>query len=360
MEPASAKFLESFMGIASPSGAEENAARAWAKYAAPFADKIEKDAHGNVMAVLNPKGSPRVMFAGHIDEIGFMVTHISEDGFLSFAQVGGHDVQIIQGMRVRVLTAKGEIPGLLGKKAIHLMRREDMTKVPSTEELWIDIGAKDGKEARSLVAIGDCAVTDYGFQPLRNGLAAARAFDDKIGAWTVVEALRLLSKQKKTLKAAVYAVATVQEEIGLRGARTAAFGINPDVGIAVDVTHATDHPGAGGREKAIQGIIKLGGGPVVVRGPNVNPKVFRRLIEAAKARKMSVQIEAAAGGTGTDANAIQLARAGVATGLVALPLRYMHTPCEMLALKDAEDVSHLLSIFALTLDRRTNFIPSEP
>ncbi len=346
------------MEIPSPSGSEEAAARAWAGYAKPFADRIEKDTHGNVMAVLNPRGSPRVMLAGHIDEIGFMVTHINDDGFLSFAQVGGLDLQVIQGMRVKVLTATGPVPGLLGKKAIHLMTADDRKKVPATEDLWIDIGAKTGKEARGLVAIGDTAIVDYGFTPLRNGLAVARAFDDKAGSFAVVEALRLLAKKK--ISAAVYAVATVQEEIGLRGARTSAFGVDPQVGLAVDVTHATDNPGAGGRERAIQGVLKLGAGPVVARGPNINPKVFARLAAAAKAEKIPYQVEAAAGGTGTDANAIQVARGGVATGLLSIPLRYMHTPCEMLALSDITDTARLLAAFVARLDRRSNFIPSEP
>ena len=359
MERSSQAFLERFMAVASPSGAEEEAARAWTAYTKPFATRIKKDVHGNVMAVLNPEGSPRVMLAGHIDEIGLMVTHVSDEGFLSFAQMGGHDVQILQGMRVNVQTARGSIKGLIGKKAIHLMTSEDRKKVPQTEELWIDIGAKGGDEARALVEIGDVAVVDWAYVALRNGLAAARAFDDKIGAFVVAEALRLLAKGRKRPAAAVYAVATVQEEIGLRGARTAAFGINPHVGIAVDVTHSTDNPGAGAREKAQQGIIKLGGGPVIARGPNINPKVFQRLRDVAKREKISVQIEAAPRGTPTDANAIQLTQAGVAAGLVSIPLRYMHTPCETLALKDAEDTARLLAGFVAGLDRRASFIPSD-
>ncbi len=357
MEKTSQAFLEQFMQVPSPSGGEQDAGRIWATYAKRFADKIEKDTHGNVMAVLNPKGSPRVMLAGHMDEIGFMVTYINDEGFLSFAQVGGHDLQIIQGMRVSVLTANGPIKGLLGKKPIHLMSGEDRKKVPSTEDLWIDIGAKKGKEARKLVAIGDFAVIDYGYMPMPNGFAAARGFDDKIGAFVVIEALRLLSRRRP--KAAVYAVATVQEEIGLRGAQTSAFGIDPDVGVAVDVTHATDYPGASGKERAKLGHLKLGAGPVISRGPNINPKVFSRLLEAAKREKISHQIEAAPGGTGTDANVMQLTRAGVATGLVSVPNRYMHTPCEMVSLLDVANCAKLLAGFTERLDRKANFIPSE-
>ncbi|MEK7474858.1 MAG: M42 family metallopeptidase [Candidatus Coatesbacteria bacterium] len=358
MERNSLAFLERFMAIPSPSGAEEAAAREWAAWMKPAADRIEKDTHGNVMAVLNPRGTPRVMLAGHMDEIGFMITQIGDDGFLHFAQVGGHDLQIIQGMRVAIRTAKGTVKGLLGKKAIHLMSGEEGRKVPSTEDLWIDIGVKDRKEAKGLVEIGDWAVIDMGYEPMRNGFATARGFDDRIGAWVVGEALRILSKKRPA--ASVYAVATVQEEIGLRGARTSAFGIDPLVGIAVDVTHATDNPGAGGKEKAKLGTLKLGGGPVLARGPNINPKVYSRLQDAAKAAKIAVQVEAAPGGTGTDANVMQTTRAGIATGLVSIPLRYMHTPCEMLALRDVEDAAKLIAEFIARLDRKANFIPSEP
>jgi endoglucanase len=237
------------------------------------------------------------------------------------------------------------------------MSHEEGRKVPATEDLWIDIGAKDKKEAKGLVEIGDWAVIDMGYEPMRNGFAAARGFDDRIGAWVVGEALRILSKKRPS--ASVYAVATVQEEIGLRGARTSAFGIDPLVGIAVDVTHATDNPGAGGKEKAKLGHLKLGAGPVISRGPNINPKVFAGLRDAAKAAKIQFQVEAAPGGTGTDANVMQTTRSGIATGLVSIPLRYMHTPCEMLALKDVEDAAKLLAAFISRLDRRERFIPSE-
>ncbi|MFH1023104.1 MAG: M42 family metallopeptidase [Planctomycetota bacterium] len=356
MERTSQEFFENLLSTPSPSGAEEAAVRLWASYARPFADRIEKDVHGNVMAVLNPEGAPRVMLAGHIDEIGFMVSHISKEGYVSFAQIGGHDLQIIQGMRVKVLSAKGPVTGLIGKKPIHLLKAEERKKVPETEDLWIDIGAKNVREAKRIVEVGDAIVIDVKYENLRNGFAVARGFDDRAGAFVVVEALRLLSKSRP--KAAVYAVATVQEEVGLRGAKTSAFGIDPQVGIAVDVTHAMDYPGVG-RERASFGDLSLGKGPVLSRGPNINPKVFARLQAAAKKRRIAFQVEAAPGGTGTDANAIQVSRAGVATGLVSIPNRYMHTPCEMVCLKDVENAAKLLAAFVEGLDGKSAFIPSE-
>ncbi|RMF83935.1 MAG: M42 family peptidase, partial [Nitrospinota bacterium] len=266
MEKASLDFLRNLLNTISPSGYEEEAARVWTEWTGAFADTIEKDNHGNIMAGINPQGTPRVMLAGHIDEIGFMVTYIDEKGFLSFAPIGGHDIQIVQGMRVEVKTEQGRIRGLIGKKPIHLLDPDDRKKVPKYEDLWIDIGARDGEEARSLVKTGDPVVSAYNFEELRNGLAVARAFDDKIGAFVVAEALRLLAADRP--QAAVFAVATVQEEIGLRGARTSAYRLNPDIGIAIDVTFATDHPGMEGKEKKRFGEIRLGGGPVLARGPN--------------------------------------------------------------------------------------------
>lgn len=357
MEKASLDFLKDLLNTISPSGYEEEAAQIWTQWTKSFADKIEKDNHGNIIAGINPDGSPRVMLAGHIDEIGFMVTYIDDQGFLSFTPIGGHDIQIVQGMRVDIKTVQGRIRGLIGKKPIHLLDADDRKKVPKYEDLWIDIGAKDGEEARSLVKIGDPVVYSYNFEELRNGLAVARAFDDKIGAFVVAEALRLLAKDRP--QAAVFAVATVQEEIGLRGARTSAYHLNPDVGIAIDVTFATDNPGMEGRDKKRFGEIKLGKGPVLSRGANINPKVFAGLVHTAEKAQIPIQVEGAPAGTGTDANAIQLSRAGVATALVSIPNRYMHTPCEVVALSDVEQAAQLLAAYIRTLTPDTSFIPTE-
>lgn len=357
MERASEDFLKGLLEIPSPSGFEEEAVRFWVKRVKRHADRIEKDVHGNALAVVNERGSPRVMLAGHIDEIGFMVSYVSDQGFLSFAQVGGHDRQVIQGMRVKVATAKGPVLGLLGKKPVHLMRNDEAGKVPELSDLWIDIGAKDGKEARKMVEIGNPVVVDMGFARMPNDFAVARGFDDRIGAFVVAETLRLLSERRP--KAAVFSVATVQEEIGLRGAMTSTFRIDPQVGIAVDVTHAIDYPGVGGKERARGEDNKLGQGPAITRGPNINPKVFARLVAAAKKGKIPYQVEVASGRTGTDAAVIQTSRAGVATGLIGIPNRYMHTPCEMVSLKDVENAAALLAGFVRDLSPRTSFIPSD-
>jgi endoglucanase len=348
-------FLRRYMETVCPSGFEEEASRLWREEADRFADRTWADSHGNSIALLNDGGEPRVMLAGHADEIGLMITCIDEKGYLSFTGIGGWDTQVLPGQRVRIQGKKGPVLGVIGRKAIHLLKEEDRKKVVQIEELWIDIGAKDRDDAASLVEIGDPAVLDYGFAELRNDLVTARGFDDRVGAFVVLEAARLLSAMRP--KAAVYAVATVQEEIGLRGAVTSAFGIEPKVGIAVDVTHATDTPGMEIEKKRL-GEITMGKGPVIARGPNVNPPLFKLLVATAKERKIPYQIEPAPRGTGTDANAIQLSRSGVATGLVSVPNRYMHSPCEVVHLGDLENIAKLIASTVEKIDKKTNLIPA--
>lgn len=324
----------------SPSGYEQATQKMYKKYMKEFADEIRTDSHGNVIAVLNPGGSPRVMLAGHCDELGFQINHVDDDGFLYFLPLGGHDQGIVPGRRVTIHAAKGPVPGVIGKKAIHLMTPEERKKPSQIKDLWIDIGVSSKKEALKRVEIGDPVTYNETFQELAGNRAVARGFDDKIGVFVVGYALMLLSK--KSISAEVCAVSTVQEEVGLRGARTSAFGIDPDVGIAVDVTFASDFPTV---EKKQLGDIRIGGGPAVTRGPNINHKVFDRLVTAAKSNKIPYQVEAANRPTGTDANVIQVTRAGVATGLVSVPNRYMHTPAELVSLDDAENTSRLLAAF---------------
>jgi putative aminopeptidase FrvX len=355
MNKASKTFLSAMINAISPSGYEHCAAAVWKEQAKAFADKVETDVHGNSHAVVNQGGKVKVMLAGHYDEIGFLISHIDDKGFLWIAPVGGWDPQIAQGQRVHIIGNGGKkISGVIGKIAIHLQEPEQRKKVAEIKDLWVDIGAKDKKEAEKLVSIGDPLVIQYGFEELRNNLAAGRAFDDRAGAFAVLEAARLLSKM--TTQCEVHTVATVQEEIGLRGARTAAFGIEPDVGIAVDVTFATDHPNIGSVVNQ-EGKVEIGGGPVITRGPNINPKLFELIVKTAKEAKIPVQIVAEARGTGTDANAIQLNGAGVATALISIPLRYMHSPCELISLKDLEAVSKLLAAVVAKITPRTSFIP---
>ncbi len=348
------QFLANLVNSISPSGYEAPVAKVWKAEAETFAAKVWTDTHGNSHAVVNSGGSPRVMFAGHYDEIGFQISYIDDKGFLWVQALGGWDAQIAQGQRVQVSTKKGVIRGVFGKIGIHMQTPEDRKKVSEIKDLWVDIGAKDRKDAEKMVEIGDPLVIDSGFDELANGLAVGRAFDNRAGAFVILEAARQLTKLNP--KAEIYAVATVQEEIGLRGATTAAYEINPDIGIAVDVTFSTDHPKMGEVMKR-ENSIDLGKGPVIARGPNINSKLFDLLVKTAKTEKIPYQISAAPRGTGTDANAIQLSRGGVVAGLVSIPLRYMHSPCETISLKDLEDSIQLLVKTVAKITPSTNFVP---
>jgi tetrahedral aminopeptidase len=352
MEEKSLNFLKALLAAPSPSGFEQPAQKVWREYMAQYSQRVTTDFHGSCIAVANESAATRIMLAGHVDELGFMVNYIDDNGFIFFRTIGGFDLNLIPGRRVRVHSRNGVVPGVTGKKAIHVMTPDERKKSPEIQDLWIDIGVKDRKEAEELVRVGDPVTYAESFEIVRNDLAASRAFDDKAGSFAVGEVLRLL--QGKSYAAAVYSVSTVQEEVGLRGAHTSAFGIDPKVGVAVDVCHATDHPDM---DKRRVGGIKLGGGPVIARGANISPVVERMLIEAAEAEDIPYQLEAAPGGTGTDANAIQLTRAGVATGLVSIPLRYMHTAAEFVSLTDLENVSRLLAAFIMRVQDDTDFTP---
>ncbi len=355
MEKDRVAFLRDCVEAISPSGFEEEMSSIWRKEADKFADRTWVDVNGNSYAVVNEGGSPRIMLAGHMDEIGLMITYIDDKGYLSFAPIGGWDPQVLPGQRVRIRGAQGIVLGVIGRKPIHLLEAEERKKVVKFDGLWIDIGAKDKKDAEKHISIGDPAVLDYGFAPLLNDIVVARAFDDRVGAFIVLEAARLVTKMNP--KAAIYAVGTTQEEVGLRGARTSAFGIDPQVGIAVDVGFATDSPGMGSEKKKV-GDIAMGKGPIIARGPNINPKLFELLVDTAKKAKIPYQVEGAPRGTGTDANAIQLTRAGVATGLISIPNRYMHSPCELVHLGDLENIAKLIAHTVAKIDDKTDFIPS--
>lgn len=356
MRKASRDFLRKLLSAPGPSGYEGPVRKVWKAEVEKYADRVSVDVHGNALAVVNAGGQPRLMLAGHMDELGFQVVHVDDEGFISFDTVGGFDIGIVPGRKVRVHTDDGEVLGVIGKKPVHLLTGADRNKAPAKHELWIDIGAKDGKEARQLVAIGDPVTYDANFEILRRNLAVSKAFDNRMGAYVVAEVLRRVAAEgeKGKLKAALYSVATVQEEVGLRGARTSTYGVDPDVGIALDVTFATDHPGM---EKRRYGDIKVGGGPVLSRGANVNPVVYDRLVSVAEKKKIPYQICAEPGGTGTDANAMQLSRAGVATGLVSVALRYMHTAVEVLSLDDLDRTVELLKEFTISLEKNAEFIP---
>ena len=352
MEAAPLEFLRRLLETPSPSGYERPVQDVVRSYVADFADEIRTDLHGNVIAVGNPHGKLRVMLAGHCDQIGLVVTHIDGDGFLYVQAIGGWDPQQLIGQRLTVWTTDGPIPGIIARKPIHLLTEEERKQVPKLKDLWLDIGAKNKEEAAGLVRVGDPVTLELGYRSLRNNLAYAPAMDDKTGLWVVVEALRRASQ--KGLRCALHAVSTVQEEIGLRGARTSSFGIDPHVGIAVDVTHATDCPTI---DKKQEGDIRLGAGPVVYRGPSMNPVVVERLIAAAERREIAYQLAASGSSTGTDANTMQINRAGMATGLVSIPNRYMHSPVELISLDDIDRAADLLAEFAVSLDDGADFRP---
>ena len=354
MRAESLEFFKAIVNVPSPSGYEEHAAEIYRQYTKSFADDVTTDVHGNVIAVLNPKAKMKVMLAGHMDEIGFIVHYISDVGMLYFSGIGGHDSTIAVGQRVWVHGDK-KVAGVIGRKAIHLLEDDERKKKPELKDLWIDIGAANRAEAEKYVSLGDVVTYQYEYQELLGDRVAARGFDNKMGSFVVAEALRLL-KSKKGLdpSVGVYAVATVQEEIGLRGARTSAYGIDPQTGLAVDVNHAIDYPGV---SKMKHGQLDVGKGPSVMRGANTNPIVFKMIVDAGKAEKIPFQIDVAPGGTGTDANAMQISRSGMATGLLGVPLRYMHTPCEILSLTDVEDCARLMAAYCRAVKPNTDFRP---
>jgi len=353
IDERSLAFLKRLLDAPGPSGFERVPARVWREEASTFA-KVETDVAGNSVATLNPGGTPRVMLAGHLDEIGVMVVHLDDDGFVSFAPIGGWDSQVLVGQRVRLDGRDGPVTGVVGKKAIHLMKTEERDKVSKVTDLWIDIGAATKAEAAGKVRVGDAGVLIAPLLELPNGRLVSRSIDNRIGAFVVLEALRRLVQPPPA--ASVVAVGTTQEEIAGSGggARTSAFGVEPDAAIVVDVTHATDYPGV---EKKEVGDFKLGGGPVLARGSAVSPAVFDQLVAAADAEQIPFGIEAAPRGTSTDADAIYTSRRGIATGLVSVACRYMHSPNEMVSLDDLDRAAALLAAWVRRLEPATTFIP---
>lgn len=355
MKTPSRKFLRALLTTPGPSGFEAGPARLWRDEAATFADTVSADVSGNSYAtVRGGSDGPGVMFAGHIDEIGLMILHIDEQGFLSFDTIGGWDEQVLVGQRVILLGRDGPVAGVIGKKAIHLMEKEDREKPSKVKDLWIDIGATSRAEAAERVRIGDAGVLDAGVLELPNGRIVSRSIDNRMGAFVVLEALRLLAKDRPTV--AVTAVATAQEEIAYTGggARTSASGLLPSAAIVVDVTHATDTPGSDHKR---HGEVKLGGGPVLSRGSAVNPRVAELLAETAESLAIPYAWHASPKYTSTDADAIFTSMRGVATGLVSVPNRYMHSPNEMVVLDDLDRAATLLAGFARRVTAETNFIP---
>src|SRR4051794_8633488 len=341
--------LRSLLTATGPSGYEHDPARAFADAASAFAD-VTTDVMGSVHARVKGTGDgPTLAIVGHIDEIGLVVTHIDDKGFLRFTGIGGWDPQILVGQRVELATKDGRIPGVIGKKPIHLLTQDDRKKVAELKELHIDIGAKDGDEARAMVREGDVAVIAGDPIELPNGRAVSRSMDNRLGCYVAYEAARLVAEAGGAA-GDVVAVAAVQEETTFGGSQTTAYSLRPDLALIVDVTHATDAPGIDPSEV---GAHAFGSGPVIERGSNVHPAVFELLYEAARAEGIPFTIQASGRHTGTDLDAMHVSRGGIPCGGIGLPLRYMHSPVEMVDLADIERSAQLAAAFARRLTADT-------
>ncbi len=358
MRAESFEFFRALTEAPSPSGYEQPAATVLREYLESFADEVTTNVMGSVHGLSRGSDAERngkrvsVMLAGHIDEIGMMVTYVTDEGYLAFKPIGGVDEAVLPGMRVHVHTEEGPLLGILGRLPIHLLDEEERKAVTKTHKLFIDLGMPADR-TKSLVRIGDPITFAVGFEKFGDGMLVSRAFDDKMGAFICAETAREV-KERGGAKVDLVVAGTVQEEIGLRGGITSAYEIDPTVGIALEVGHATDYPDV---DKRKHGEIACGKGPIIARGANINPVVFRLLVDAARGSDIPHQLGGEPRGTGTDANAIQLTRGGKATALLSVPLRYMHTPVEALAISDVEAAVKLLTEFVLRLDPDTDFTP---
>lgn len=352
MRDASLQFLKRLVNTPSPVGHETRGQRVWLDYAKQFADETSSDAYGNCVAVLNQGGSPRIMLAGHADEIAMAVNYIDDNGFIYVRRMGGVDAAITKAQRIVIHTRNGPVKGVVGNVAPHLMKLEGDPKPPKIHEIFIDIGVSKRKEAEKLVRIGDPITLVDEFDLLRGDLAVARAFDNRIGTFAVAEALRLLKESKSKIAAEVCAVSNVQEEVGLLGARQIAYSLKPDIALVVDVTHATDYPTV---SKAQHGDTQIGKGPALTHGGCNHPEVVKRLEGVAAKKKIPLQHEAMSATSGTDTDVIFWTRGGIASALISLPNRYMHSPVEVVSLKDLEQIPQLLAAFVQSVKKGEQF-----
>ena len=344
--------LQTLLSTPGPSGFEHEAARKWRDEAATFAESVDHDVLGNSYAFINGDRIPLVVIEGHIDEIGLVVTYIDDDGFIWFDKIGGWDDQVIVGQRVTIASAAGAVSGVIGKKAAHLLKPADRERVTQSEDLWIDIGAVSKTDAETRIEVGDPIVLDVPPTALTDDLWVSRSIDNRVGAFVALEALRALADNPP--RCGVVAVAATQEEINMGGALNLASHLRPAVAIAIDVTHATDYPGAA---KKADNDVKLGGGPVLTRGSSINPKVFMGLRDAGKRLGISTPVQAAARASGTDADAFLRSGQNIASGLVSIPNRYMHSPNEMISLSDLDAAVALIAEFVRAISEETDFRP---
>ena len=345
LSESSVAFLKRLLDTPGPSGFEGAPARVWRAEAATFAS-VKADVVGNSLATVEGSGGPTILLAGHI------VTYIDENGFIYFEPIGGWDPQVLVGQRMRFLGRHGDVFGVIGKKPIHLMKPDEREKASKITDLWVDIGVKNKAEAMEHLEIGDAGVIDARVMDMPNNRIVSRAIDDRIGAFVVLEALRRYAE--KPGAARVIAAATAQEEIGYAGggARVAAQQLDATMAIAVDVTFATDHPGV---EKKELGEHNVGGGPVLTRGSIVHPVVFRLLADTAKKLDIPYSVHAAGRFTSTDADGIHLTRDGVATALLSIPNRYMHSPNELVSLDDLDRAAELIAEACRAVTAETDF-----
>ena len=355
MRKESFEFLKKLVAAPSPSGYEQPAQRVFREYVAPFAE-ISTDVIGNAIAFHKGggKGLPRVMLIGHSDEIGFQVKYIDDNGFIYFGPIGGVDPHLLPGQRVNIHGRNGAFLGVIGKKPIHLMEPKDRETVVKLESQYIDIGASGRKEAEQLVRIGDAVTFSWGLEKLHGDRVTSRGFDDKAGSFVVAEVMRRVAEAAKKPLIDLYGVSSVQEEVGLRGGVTSSYSVNPDIGICVEVDFSTDQPDV---ERKHNGEVGLGKGPILPRGANINPALFELLADTAARKKIPVQFTGIPKASGTDANVMQISRGGVATALVKIPLRYMHTPVEVLSLADLENAVKLLTETLYCIKDKGGFIP---
>ncbi|HEY4416539.1 MAG TPA: M42 family metallopeptidase [Verrucomicrobiae bacterium] len=346
MNKASLDFLKTLVNTPSPVGHEVRGQRVWLDYAGQFADETFSDTYGNCVAVLNKGAKMRIMLAAHADEIAMAVNYIDENGFIYVRKTGGVNPAITKAQRVAIHTRAGAVKGVVGNVAPHLMKLDGEPKPPQIHDIFIDIGVSSRAEAQKIVRIGDPITLTDGFDILRGDLAVARAFDNRIGTFAVAETLRLLKESKAKLNVEVCAVSNVQEEVGLLGARQIAYSLKPDTALVVDVTHATDYPTV---NKAQHGDIKIGHGPAITHGGCNHPEVVARIEEVAAKKKIPLQHEAMSATSGTDTDVIFWTRGGIASALISLPNRYMHSPVEVVSLKDLELIPQLLAGFVQSL-----------
>jgi len=345
MEEKHLKFFKELVSAPSPSGFEAPAQKVARSFMAPFADEIRSDVNGNLIAVKNGSGKLKVMVVGHADEIGFIINHIDEQGYVYVKTLGGFDVNLLPGLRVDIYHDGKVVRGIIGRKPIHMMRGEEGSPKLKLEDLWIDIGASSKEDALKRVSIGDIATYNSHFEMLSDDLVVTKATDNKVGVYVAARVMQELAKKK--LKANYFAVCSVGEETTMKGAGTSAFQIEPDIAIAVDVTFTSDIPGA---DKRVFGDVALGKGPTLSIGAALHPVVKDRLIQAAEKLKLPYQIEIAPGRTGTDADAIHALRAGAATAVIGIPNRYMHSPNEVISLSDLDNAVMMTAAFIAALD----------